>query len=450
MKNILVLGAGFVAEPVVEYLSRRSENQITLANYVLAEAKNLASKFSGVKAIQLDVANQDEVKKQLKGFDLAVSLVPAPFHAAIAKACIATKVSMVTASYESDEMRALAKEAKDADITILNEIGLDPGIDHLSAMQIIDKAHEKGESIDCFVSWCGGLPAPEFNDNPLGYKFSWAPKAVLMALLNEAKYLHQNKAVEVSSDQLMDWTQPLEVSGLKLEGYPNRESISYKEVYGIEESSTLLRGTLRYQGFSEIIKGAHQLKLLSTETIETADNMDWLEFLKLLNANKKLDKLLLNLSVKAKEALTWLGCFSHTKISKKSTPLDIFCDLLVEKLQYLNNESDMVVLQHKFVITKASGEEYFISSTLKVIGDPNGYSAMSKTVGYPVAIASQLILDGAFKKAGLQLPVSKELYQPMLKCLKDEGIDCVEKEYTIGEKSRKGFLSELYSVNLKR
>ncbi|NVJ67007.1 MAG: saccharopine dehydrogenase NADP-binding domain-containing protein [Gammaproteobacteria bacterium] len=442
MKNILVLGAGFVAEPLVEYLNRRSENSITVASYLLEEAEQLASKFEQVEAIQLDVTNQELITNALSEYDLVVSLVPAPFHPTIAKAAIDAKVSMVTASYESNDMRALADDIEAAGIVVLNEIGLDPGIDHLSAMQIIEEAQAKGDSIETFVSWCGGLPAPEFNNNPLGYKFSWAPKGVLTALLNEAKYLREYEAITVSSENLMDWAKPLTIADLSLEGYPNRESISYKDVYGIGSVASILRGTLRYQGFSEIIKGAYQLGLLSMQK-QDFDVQSWKDFVLKINQVSDLEKLKATISDHAVAALEWLGCFSESTITQKNTPIDVFCELLIEKLKYLENETDMVVLQHKFVAQKNNGEEYFISSTLKAIGDIKGYSAMSKTVGYPAAIASQLILDGVYKGKGLKLPVTKDMYEPVLAALAKEGIVCEEQFFTAKEVDKKQFLSEL-------
>lgn len=445
MKNILVLGAGFVAEPLVEYLNRCAENHITVASHLLEEAQALTKNFTGTKAIQLDVTDEKQMSEALSICDLVISLVPAPFHPTIAKAAIKAKVSMVTASYESDEMRALSKEIDKAGITVLNEIGLDPGIDHLSAMQIIEDVQSKGDEITSFVSWCGGLPAPEFNDNPLGYKFSWAPKGVLMALLNEASYLHNNNTIHVSSEKLMDWTQPLEIAGLKLEGYPNRESVSYKDVYGINDVQTILRGTLRYKGFCQIIKGAYKLGLLSLEKKEIS-SQSWLEFIKFLNNGKTLDEIGNEIDRLSFDALEWLGCFSEKTINIKNNPIDVFCDLLIEKLQYLEGETDMVVLQHKFAVKDKAGEEHFITSTLKETGTANGYSAMSKTVGYPAAIASQLILDGAYIKKGLRLPVSKDLYEPVLKQLEKEGIVCEEKIFSSDKISKDDFLSELSRI----
>ncbi|WP_251360022.1 saccharopine dehydrogenase C-terminal domain-containing protein [Kangiella sp. TOML190] len=445
MSNILVLGAGFVAEPLVEYLNRRDDNRISVASYVINEAQALADKFPKIDALQVDVSDQEALECLLVDYDLVVSLVPAPFHPTVAKAAIAQKVAMVTASYESDEMRDLATEAEEAGVIILNEIGLDPGIDHLSAMEVIDQVQQKGEKITAFVSWCGGVPAPESNNNPIGYKFSWAPKGVLMALLNKAQYLHQNQAVTVSSDQLMDWAKPLLIEGLQLEGYPNRESISYKEVYGIDSAESLLRGTLRYQGFSEIIKGAYQLNLLSTKVSDVSATGSWKDYIVSLNQADNLEQLLKVLTPKAKDALTWLGCFSELQVAAKNSPIDVFCALLIDKLQYLEGESDMIALQHKFVVEDSAGGEYFLSSTLIAVGDPDGYSAMSKTVGYPAAIASQLILDNKVERQGVLRPVFADIYQPTLKALAAEGIECVEKRISSSEMSKQEFLAELYS-----
>lgn len=445
MPKILVLGAGFVAEPLVEYLHRNERNHIKIASHLLDEARALANKFARVEPMQVNVSNYDELVVALKGVSLIVSLVPAPFHPLIAKAAVAEKISMVTASYVSEEMSELDADAKSAGITILNEIGLDPGIDHLTAMQIIDHAHEQGKNIESFISWCGGLPSPESNNNPFGYKFSWAPKGVLMALLNEAQYLKEQKNISVSSEQLMDWAQPLDIADLALEGYPNRESSSYREVYGIKECHDLLRGTLRYRGFSEIIKTAHQLGLLDTDADGYEKNdLSWLSYLEQLN-RQNVETIKESISVKAVDALAWLGCFSDSKVANKAAPIDVFCDLLIEKLQYEEHEADMVVLQHKFVITEKSNSEKkeYLTSTLKVIGDPSGYSAMSKTVGYPAAIASQLILDGVIKDKGVLVPVKKSIYQPILGLLEKESITFDEEILSPTEISKTDFLAEL-------
>ncbi|NVK21421.1 MAG: saccharopine dehydrogenase NADP-binding domain-containing protein [Kangiellaceae bacterium] len=437
MAKFLVFGAGFVAQPLVEYLTRREDNQVTVASHILQEAELLAQKFEQAKAVQVDVTNQQEVEQLVDGHDLVISLVPAPLHPTIAKAAITKAKNMVTASYESAEMKALNEQAQAAGVTILNEIGLDPGIDHLSAMQIIDQAHAKGEKVRTFVSWCGGLPAPEDNDNPLGYKFSWAPKGVLMALLNEAVFLKNGEVEKVDAAQLLAWAKPLDIAGLSLEGYPNRESTSYQVSYGIPEAHNILRGTLRYAGFCDIIQAAKQLKLLSVVDANSAD-LTWSQYIEKING-LSVEQLSQHVDGNIWSGLEWIGCFSDQFVGCFSNPLDAFCHLLTQKLVYQSNERDMVILQHKFALERADGSQYYIASTLKALGEVGGYTAMSKTVGYPAAIAAQLIADKKIDRKGVILPVSADIYQPILQQLEKEGISCVEQQFEVKD----GFLSEL-------
>lgn len=444
MSKFLILGAGFVAKPTVEYLNRQTKNQITVAGYTLDEAQVLASKFESVKGIQIDVANKQQLLDTISQFDVVVSLVPASFHLLIAKVCIELKIHMVTASYQTPEMKALSNGAKQAGISIMNEIGLDPGIDHLAAMEIIDKAHDKGHEIESFVSWCGGIPAPDDNDNPLGYKFSWEPRGAIMVLRNDATYQQKNTVIKVHGEDLMAWSQPITITGLNLECYPNRESTSYKKIYGIENIKDIIRGTLRYQGFCHIMQSFKDLGLMETQTGGVDQKMPWKEYVLKLNNAQDLAAIQTNISPKSWDAMNWVGCFSdEIMVAQKSCSIDVLCDLFLKKLSYKSQEKDMVILQHKFVIKKPDGSRYFISSVLKEIGNPNGYSAMAKTVGFPIGMAAQLIADGKIFTKGLLLPVSKEIYQPLLKSLKLEGIEFTETHLTDRETSVNKFLKEL-------
>jgi saccharopine dehydrogenase-like NADP-dependent oxidoreductase len=426
MTRFLVLGAGFVAEPVVEYLSRNKNNQITLADYDYANTQKVSEKYPHISNLQIDVSNKAGLTNLIKDKKVVLSLVPAPFHPLIAQVCIEQKVHLVTASYETDAMRDLAQQAEDAGIVILNEIGLDPGIDHLSAMEIIDKAHENGEEVESFTSWCGGIPAVDDNDNPLGYKFSWEPRGALMALLNDAVYLHDDEVIKVKGKDLLLSSKAMQIADLDLEGYPNRESISYKQTYGIESVKTILRGTLRYQGFSHIIQSAKSLGLLNPEPMNISKGISWRNFIALLNAKKDLNAILESLDEKSHHSLEWIGCFSDCAVENKPSALDAFCALLLQKLSYQKSEKDMVILQHEFVIKKSDGSRYNLTSVLKQIGEVDGYSAMAKTVGYPAAMAAQLIADNKIANKGLILPVTKDIYQPILALLKSEGIEFQE------------------------
>ena len=439
MTNFLVLGSGFVAEPLVEYLTRNTANRITIGSHILDEAKALAAKFEQANAKQVDVSNEQLMSELIAQHDLVVSLVPAPLHPQIAKLCIKHGKNMVTASYESQDMRNMAAKAEAAGITILNEIGLDPGIDHLSAMKIIDDCHQNNEKVKTFVSWCGGLPAPEDNNNPLGYKFSWAPKGVLMALLNEAVFLRNGNVEKVASDQLLSWAKPLEIADLSLEGYPNRESTSYQKSYQIPEAENILRGTLRYSGFCQIVQAAKSLKLLNTEASIHSNEKSWKQYLCQLNGVETLEQLLTTIDQESSEGLQWIGCFSEQPVGSFDSPLDAFCHLLIGKLAYQAGERDMVVLQHKFEIERADNSKYYIASTLKAFGDVGGYTAMSKTVGYPAAIASQLIAEGKIARKGVILPVTQDIYLPILEQLEKEGIICQEQVF----EEKQDFLTEL-------
>jgi len=406
----------------VEYLSRNKSNQITLADYDFANTQVINNKYPHILSQQIDVTDKTSLIELVKNAEVVVSLVPAPFHPLIARVCIEQKAHLVTASYESDAMRELAGDAKKADIIILNEIGLDPGIDHLSAMEIIDKAREKGEEVESFTSWCGGIPAPDDNDNPLGYKFSWEPRGALMALLNDAIYLQNNEIKKVKGEDLLLWSKPMKIAELNLEGYPNRESISYKKTYGIESASSILRGTLRYQGFSQIIQSAKSLGLLNPDLQSIPTDISWREFVVLLNQKDDIKTIQAKLLEQSKQALEWVGCFSEIAVEKKPSALDAFCTLLLQKLTYRENQKDMVVLQHEFIIKKTDDSRYKLTTVLKQIGEVDGYSAMAKTVGYPAAMAAQLIADGKVKNKGLILPVTKDIYRPILKSLAGENI----------------------------
>jgi saccharopine dehydrogenase-like NADP-dependent oxidoreductase len=427
-KRILILGAGFVAEPVVEYLSREPENHLTLVSHIIQEADRFASKYPQVTPMAADVTDLQQMSDLVRTHDLVISLVPYSFHVSIAKLCIEHKVPMVTASYVSSDMQALDASARENGVLILNEIGLDPGIDHLSAMKVIDEAHDKGAKIVSFASWCGGLPAPECNNNPLGYKFAWAPRAVLLALLNEARYLKDGKEQVVHANELLRSVKPVKVSDeLMLEGYPNRNSVPYREAYGIPEVRNLIRGTLRYPGFSEIFEAAERLGLLSVER-STEPGLTWKDWYQ-----RQQQSLAEPISETASAALRWLGLESDLPLPESGSMLDAFCELLKSKLNYHVGEYDMTALQHRFEI-EYDGRSEFLSSTLIVKGEPGGFSAMAKTVGYPVAIAAQLILDGEIDDKGVKIPVERHLYEPLLEVLEKENIVCVEKnESTLDE-----------------
>ena len=450
MARFLILGAGLVTAPIVEYVCRRPENTVVIANNVLADAQEKADGFANAHAELFDVRDEGALKARAADFDLVLSMVPPSFHYSVAKACVAVKTHMISASYQTPEMLALEIEAKAANICIMNEIGLDPGIDHLSAMQIIDEAHVKGEEIEAFVSWCGGIPAPDANDNPpssnpMLYKFSWNPKGAILVLLNQANYLRAGKGVTVAAENLMDWARAVHIGGLDLECYPNRNSLPYKDIYGIPEVNTLIRGTLRYPGFCQIMQLAKILGLFSLDDFEAPSGATWKNYIALLNGGTDISILRKDALQTAWAALEWLGVFSDAEIQDGQTPMDVFCALLLDKLSYLDGEKDMIVLQHKFIIKKPDGAKYYKSSLLTSVGKPNGYSAMAATVGYPAAMAAQMIADGVIDHTGLLLPVSKNIYEPLLDMLMHENIKFTEQVWQENEMTVKKFIPELHA-----
>lgn len=378
--------------------------------------------------------------------DLAISLIPYTFHATVIKSAIRKKKNVVTTSYVSPAMQELEAQAKEAGITVLNEIGLDPGIDHLYAVKTIEEVHQAGGKIKSFLSYCGGLPAPEASDNPLGYKFSWSSRGVLLALRNAAKFYQDGAVKDISGPDLMSSAKPYFIyPGFAFVAYPNRDSTPYRERYNIPEAQTVIRGTLRYQGFPEFVKVLVDIGFLSDEEqsfLKPSDKpLTWAEATqKIIGATsaKELDlswaissKTKFNDTAEKKRILSglkWLGLFSDKPITPRGNPLDTLCATLEEKMQYEKDERDMVMLQHKFEIEWKDGSVETRTSTLCDYGDPNGYSSMAKLVGVPCGVACLMILDGRIDKKGILAPVTWDLAEPLLTELKEKyGIFLKEK-----------------------
>ncbi|KAF8880288.1 saccharopine dehydrogenase [Infundibulicybe gibba] len=442
-KKILLLGSGFVARPCAEYVVRDPANHLTIACRTLENAKALGEGLTNVSAISLDVNNTAALEAQVAAHDLVISLIPYTYHVAVIKAAIKSKVNVVTTSYVSPAIKELDAQVKEAGIIVMNEIGLDPGIDHLYAIKTIDEVHEKGGKIKEFLSYCGGLPAPECAGNPLGYKFSWSSRGVLLALLNSASYLADGKRLDISGQELMGYAKPYFISpAFAFVAYPNRDSVPFKEFYNIPEAETVVRGTLRYQGFPEFIKALVDLGWLDAKEKDwLKEGLTWAEVMqKTIGANDASESTLVA-QVKTickfpsdAEAnriisgLRWIGLFSTGKATPRSgNLLDTLCAQLETLMKYEQGERDLVMLQHKFVVEWKDGKEDILTSTLEAYGSPNGHSAMALTVGVPCGIASQLVLDGVLKTPGIIQPYSKEICDPIRAILESEGLGMVEK-----------------------
>ncbi|KIJ97596.1 hypothetical protein K443DRAFT_681415 [Laccaria amethystina LaAM-08-1] len=443
VKKVLLLGSGFVARPCAEYVVRDPSNELTIACRTLASSKVLGADLPNTTAISLDVNNAEALEAAVAAHDLVISLIPYTYHATVIKAAIKGKTNVVTTSYISPAMRELDAEVKAAGIVVLNEIGLDPGIDHLYAVKTIDEVHEKGGKIKQFLSYCGGLPAPECAGNPLGYKFSWSSRGVLLALLNSASYLSKGEQLNISGQDLMGYAQPYFISpAFAFVAYPNRDSVPFRQYYNIPEAETVVRGTLRYQGFPEFIKALVQLGWLDAGEKEwLKEGLTWAEVTqKTIGANDSQESTLVD-RVKAIcnfpnesetnriiSGLRWIGLFSSDKVtSRAGNLLDTLCAQLETLMKYEQGERDLVMLQHKFVVEWKDGSEQILTSTLEAYGSPSGHSAMALTVGLPCGIATQLVLDGVLSTPGVHAPYTKEICDPIRKILEAEGLGLVEK-----------------------
>jgi len=445
-KSVLLLGAGFVTRPTADVLGK-SGVKVTVACRTLEKAQALAKGIPNATAISLDVNNADALDAEVAKVDLVISLIPYTYHATVIKSAIRKKKDVVTTSYVSPAMMELDGEAKAAGITVMNEIGVDPGVDHLSAVLTIDEVHKAGGKILSFKSYCGGLPAPEDSDNPLGYKFSWSSRGVLLALRNQAKFYQDGQIKEVAGPELMAEAKPYFIyPGYAFVAYPNRDSTPYKERYNIPEAQTIIRGTLRYGGFPEYIKCLVDIGFLEEDPkdfLKEDQKSSWRDVTaKIVGASSSKDEdIIWAISSRTKFASTeekeriisglrWIGLISDEPIIPRGNPLDTLCATLEKKMQYEEGERDMVMLQHRFEIENKDGSKVVRTSTLVDYGDPKGYSAMAKLVGVPCAVAVQQVLDGTLSEKGILAPMSPEICKPLMKTLEDQ-YDVRFKEKTV-------------------
>jgi len=432
MKNVLVLGAGLVAKPLVRYLLDSGYN-VKVASRTISKAEFLIENHPNGYAEQLNVEDKSRLKELIGETDIVISLLPYTHHVTVADICIQKKRDMVTTSYVSDKMQGLNTKAVKAGIIILNETGLDPGIDHMSAMKIIHRVKDNGGKITSFCSYCGGLPAPEANTNPFGYKFSWSPKGVVLAAKNNAKYLKNGKAVFVPSEKLFDAYSVISIPEIgDFEAYPNRNSIPYIDKYEINGTETMFRGTLRNLGWCETWKKIVELGFLDEKTMDLA-GLSFKGFIgKLINKKSNIKKeiaehLKTDENSDVMKKFEWLGLLSDEKLPvSQGSPLDVLVAQLLKKLQYKKGERDMVVLHHEFIAEFKKGKEK-INSTLIDFGVPNGDSSMARTVGLPAAIATKLILEEKIDSKGVHIPTIPAIYEPILNELGKLGIKFKEK-----------------------
>jgi len=443
MRHILIIGAGKSTGVLVDYLLKKSETeklQLTIADKELSQAQNLCNGHDSATAVELDVFNKAERLKYLKKADIVVSMLPARFHIEVARDCVALEKNLVTASYVSPEMEELHAEAQKKKLVFMNEIGVDPGVDHMSAMHVIDRIRANGGKVLLFESFTGGLVAPENDDNLWNYKFTWNPRNVVTAGQGgAAKFIQEGKFKYIPYHRLFRRTEFLDVEGYgRFEALANRNSLKYKEVYGLKDVLTLYRGTMRRVGFSKAWNMFVQLGMTDdTYEMDDSENMSYREFVNSFLPYSPTDSVELKMRLELRidqDDIMWnklleLNLFNgQKKIGiKNATPAQALQKILEDKWTLEPGEKDMIVMYHKFGY-ELEGEQKQIDSTMVCLGDGDRQTAMAKTVGLPVAMATLRILNGQIKTYGVQIPILKEVYQPILEELESYGIRFRESE----------------------
>jgi saccharopine dehydrogenase-like NADP-dependent oxidoreductase len=436
MKKILVLGAGLVARPLVRYLLEEPEFHVTVATRTLSKAETLIDRRPRGTAKSLNVEDTTALKAFISSADLVISLLPWTHHIDVAKHCIESRKHLVTTSYVKPEMQALDADAKNSGLLFLNEIGVDPGIDHMAAMRVIDGAKKEGGEIFSFYSYCGGLPALESNNNPFGYKFSWSPVGVMLAANNNGRYLKDGRVVQVTSEKLFEHYWLVDVPGVgTFEAYVNRDAFPYIDIYGIQTVHSMYRGTLRNIGHCESWNLFKKLGLFDQDRQFPLQGMsprrvtaeligsdgehlveDMASFLGIPEYSVTIKKM------------AWLGLLSDHKVTlSDASPFDLLAHLMQKKLIFEDGEVDLLVQHHEFIAEFGQDRKEKITATMVETGVPGEDSAMARTVGLPAAIAAGLILKGKITLSGVRIPVVPEIYEPVLTILETMGIGFEER-----------------------
>jgi len=441
MKTILILGAGKSATYLIDYLADSCFEKgwkLLLADLDQSIAAAKLKNRPNTQAASIDIENAAARKALISQADVVISMLPAFIHPVVATDCLELGKHFFTASYESDALREMKDEINAKGLFFLNECGLDPGIDHMSAMKLIHEAKAKGEEIISFKSYCGGLLSPQSEDNPWKYKFTWNPRNVVLAGQATSRFIEKGELKYVPYHQLFKRTETVKFPGLgEFDGYPNRDSLSYRKVYGLEEIPTMLRGTLRRAGFCKgwdvfvqlgLTDDSFQLEMPEGSTYRQLLNA-FLPWSATLSVEEKLAELVPDLDFPTFEKLQWLGFFESRKLPLlKGSPAQLLQAILEKDWELQPEDRDMIVMQHQFEIKTEKGLKK-VTSSLVDLGKDSIYTAMAKTVGLPLAIAVDLFLDGKIKGSGLHLPVFPEIYLPILNELEKQGIRFAEQEW---------------------
>ena len=437
MRNILIVGAGKSSSYLVKYLLDKAPHEnlsVIIGDINPENAKNLIGSSNHAKVIPLNVFDDASRSEAIQNADIVVSMLPARFHMEVAKDCLKFGKHMVTASYVSKEMKELDEEVKARGLVFMNEIGVDPGIDHMSAMQVIDRIRKDGGKVILFESFTGGLVAPESDDNLWNYKFTWNPRNVVVAGQGgAAKFLQEGTYKYVPYHRLFRRTEFLEIEGFgRFEAYPNRDSLKYQQEYGMNNVRTLYRGTMRRVGFSRAWNVFVQLGMTDDSyTMEQSEDMTYRQFVNSFLPYSPTDSVELKFRHQLnidQDDIIWdkfedLDLFSSEKKIgiAQATPAKALQKILMDSWTLDSDDKDMIVMYHIFGYEK-DGKKYQIDSTMVTLGEDQTYTAMAKTVGLPVAMATLDILNGKIHTPGVQIPITAEIYEPILKELKEYGI----------------------------
>lgn len=431
--KIVLLGAGKSAGFLIEYTAKwtsQADVQFVIADQQITHLEGLKKEYHSIHTVTADLSNADKREELIRGAFLVISMLPAFMHPEIAAECLDSGAHLVTASYESEQIKSMSESVKKNGLIFINECGLDPGLDHMSAMRIIHHAQENGKEIEAFYSYCGGLVSPDcIGDNPWAYKFSWNPRNVILAGQGTARYLEDGKLRFLPYHRLFGNIRTINIGSKLYDGYPNRDSLSYREVYGLQHIKTMLRGTLRNSDFCKAWDVFVQLGLTDdTYLFPLKEAMTYRDFIGAFLPAREgtLEDVLRDICKNDShvfEMIRWTEIASAKKIEiAEGSPAKILQALLEEKWKLNAEDRDLVVMQHFFTVN-FSGKTQTIKSSLYLEGEPNGKTAMAKTVGIPLAIAARLIAEKKFQSPGIHIPVRPELYNPIL--------DEVERDYGI-------------------
>ncbi|KUG07595.1 saccharopine dehydrogenase family protein [Solirubrum puertoriconensis] len=448
MTRILLLGAGRSASALIQYLLRQTTQHnwhLTIADVNPTPLHPLLQPYAErAAAVAFEISEQEKLSQLVAEHDIVISMLPALFHPLVARACLQHRRHLATASYATEEIRAFDAEARSLGLTFLMECGLDPGLDHMSAMPIINEIRAQGGRLTSFKSYCGGLMAPDSEgDNPWRYKFTWNPRNVVVAGQGTARYIERGHPRFIPYQQLFRRVELLEVPGYgEFEGYANRDSLSYRPLYGLEEIPTMLRGTLRRPGYCAAWQALVSLGLTDDSCrLGNAAELPWADliksFLPTAPASAPLPARVANylgLSIEGQEMqrLTWAGLFSDEPVGlPDATPAQLLERLLTAKWQLQPTDHDMIVMQHLFEF-ELGDERRQRTSSLVVTGDDAVHTAMAKTVGLPLGMAVRRLALGRVPHLGVVVPVHADLYEPILDELQaDYGIRFLEMEYAL-------------------